>query len=269
MWSFVAFVIPFYLLSSSRIAIACCTSNNKATAVIRTLSALPEDSDLRAATWEFLQSIAPECGLTQPLVSRIRRVIKNTLDGVPDDNDEDKSPTCRSSYLLGPRKRAAQSPDAKCRLSDPFCDYLPGKDSVSSWSYPIPKNPTAQNRSIKPVAPFGNAADSCKNALPRITRSSQMLSVGTKKRLSRIRRRAIAEVQATFARGDISAKKADLLLYLEPAQQSVELQRLLSVREEAARRSRIAAAVIRRHVKGGNRDIVALRADLQLALLSR
>jgi len=95
-----------------------------------------------------------------------------------------------------------------------------------------------------------------------------MLSVGTKKRLSRIRRRAIAEVQATFARGDISAKKADLLLYLEPAQQSVELQRLLSVREEAARRSRI-AAVIRRHVKGGNRDIVALRADLQLALLSR
>ena len=48
-------------------------------ATIRPLSALPDD-DLRSATWEFISCIAPQCGATQPLVARICRVIRNSLD---------------------------------------------------------------------------------------------------------------------------------------------------------------------------------------------
>jgi len=95
-----------------------------------------------------------------------------------------------------------------------------------------------------------------------------MLSAGQKKRLSRIARRATPEVQKAFAEGRISARRADQLLYLEPAQQLAELHRLLAVQDEAARRSRIVAEVIQRHVNNGNRDIVALQTDLQLALSS-
>ena len=82
-----------------------------------------------------------------------------------------------------------------------------------------------------------------------------MLSVGTKKRLSRIHRRALPEVVRVFEDGQISARRADQLLYLEPAQQLAQLQHLLSVREEARRRSKIAAAVIKAHIDSDRRDL--------------
>jgi ParB-like chromosome segregation protein Spo0J len=93
-----------------------------------------------------------------------------------------------------------------------------------------------------------------------------MPSAGTKKRLSRIRRRAAPEVQAAFEAGKISARKADTLLYLPEEQQRAELERILSQKEDAVRRSRIATAVIREYVQAGKRDLAGLRKDLQLAL---
>jgi hypothetical protein len=48
-------------------------------------------------------------------------------------------------------------------------------------------------------------------------------SEGHRKRLSRIRRRAAKEVQEAFLAGHISARKADVLLYLEPEQQRLEI----------------------------------------------
>jgi hypothetical protein len=95
-----------------------------------------------------------------------------------------------------------------------------------------------------------------------------MLSPGTKKRLSRIARRATPDVQKAFAEGRISARRADQLLYLEPAHQLALLGRLLSVQEDAQRRSKIATAVIREYVQAGRRDLVALKKDLQFALSS-
>jgi len=68
-----------------------------------------------------------------------------------------------------------------------------------------------------------------------------MPSAGTKKRISRIRRRALPEIMAAYQSGKISARRAAQLLYLQPDQQRAELTRLLSIQEEAARRSRIAA----------------------------
>jgi hypothetical protein len=95
-----------------------------------------------------------------------------------------------------------------------------------------------------------------------------MLSAGTKKRLSRIRRRATPEVQAAFDAGHISARRADTLLYLEPKEQLAELNRLLVARQDVQRRSQIAAAVIKQHLDAGRRDLVALREDLRKALCS-
>jgi hypothetical protein len=46
---------------------------------IRPISALP-GGDLQAATWQFVSCIAPQCGPTQPLVARICRVIRNSLE---------------------------------------------------------------------------------------------------------------------------------------------------------------------------------------------
>jgi ParB-like chromosome segregation protein Spo0J len=93
-----------------------------------------------------------------------------------------------------------------------------------------------------------------------------MLSKGTKKRLSRIRRRACAEVQEAFSAGQISARRADTLLYLESEEQRQELARILTEREVAVHRSRIAAEVIRVFVTAGRRDLVALQKHLRCAL---
>jgi hypothetical protein len=64
----------------------------------------------------------------------------------------------------------------------------------------------------------------------------------------------------------ITARRADRLLYLAPDQQLVELQRILSAREEAGRRSRVAAEVLREYLKRGCRDLIALRQELEGAL---
>jgi len=95
-----------------------------------------------------------------------------------------------------------------------------------------------------------------------------MPSASHTKRLSRIRRRATQEVQRAFEVGQISARRADQLLYLEPQEQIARLNRLLADREEAKRRSRIAARVIKSYVERGCRDLVALRGDLKSALAS-
>ena len=65
-----------------------------------------------------MQTIAPECGPTQPLVSRVCRVIRNCIDGVG-EGDEDRDPaadrkesTGRSGFHVGPRKaRSIASPE--------------------------------------------------------------------------------------------------------------------------------------------------------------
>jgi ParB-like chromosome segregation protein Spo0J len=93
-----------------------------------------------------------------------------------------------------------------------------------------------------------------------------MLSLGTRKRLSRIKRRACPEVQAVFASGLISGRKADTLLYLPVEEQRATIARILAEREAVARRSRIATEIIRGYVEAGCRDLVMLQKDLRDAL---
>jgi hypothetical protein len=78
--------------------------------VVRPLCGLP-DARLQAVAWQFIQSIAPE-RQSQPLVSRICRVIKNALDGI-DENEEESSlggHHKRASTCLPERERAFVAP---------------------------------------------------------------------------------------------------------------------------------------------------------------
>ena len=53
---------------------------NTTEAVIRPVSALPTP-ELKAACWSLARSLAPACGPTQPLVSKVCRMIRNLVDG--------------------------------------------------------------------------------------------------------------------------------------------------------------------------------------------
>ena len=95
-----------------------------------------------------------------------------------------------------------------------------------------------------------------------------MASVGTKKRISRIGRCAVPEVLAAYQAGQISARRADTLLYLPPEEQRAQLEGLLAEQALVARRSKLAAEIIKKHVDAGRRDLAALREDLRKALSS-
>ncbi len=85
-----------------------------------------------------------------------------------------------------------------------------------------------------------------------------MASVGTTKRLSRIARRAIPAVREAFERGEISAKRADLLLYLPKAEQALELERRLSEAHAREAQHRRVAAAIKSYLDGLNGQKVDL-----------
>ena len=95
-----------------------------------------------------------------------------------------------------------------------------------------------------------------------------MPSLGTTKRISRIRRRAIPEVLEAYERGAISAKRADLLLYLPKAEQALELKRRLNEAYEREARPRLVADAIKSYLDGlnGKRvDLVELAGIIRKA----
>jgi hypothetical protein len=83
-----------------------------------------------------------------------------------------------------------------------------------------------------------------------------MASVGITKRISRIKRRACPEVLAAFENGLISAKRADLLLYLPAGEQALELERRLSEARRREERHQAVALTIKRYLDGlGNQKV--------------
>jgi hypothetical protein len=77
-------------------------------------------------------------------------------------------------------------------------------------------------------------------------------------RLNRIKRRALPIVRDAFERGEISAKRADLLLYLPKAEQKAELERRLSEVRERERRNLLVATTIRKYLDSLNGQKVDL-----------
>lgn len=93
-----------------------------------------------------------------------------------------------------------------------------------------------------------------------------MSSTTRDKRLRKVQRRAIPEV-AALQRGQISARRADILLYLPPAQQLAELSRRLQATEERTRKARLAAQVIAGYLDTARQiDLEELRCRLGAAL---
>jgi hypothetical protein len=94
--------------------------------VVRPISTLPDDADLKSAVWEFVEAIAPECGPTSPLVERVCRSIKNALDGVAEDAQQDTSNE-RAGRHDGPRSaRLPGSPSRERAFVAPLL-------RLSSW----------------------------------------------------------------------------------------------------------------------------------------
>jgi hypothetical protein len=93
--------------------------------------------------------------------------------------------------------------------------------------------------------------------------------VTTTKRHRRIERRASAEVLEAYRAGRITARSADILLYLPAAEQAAELERRLFEAPERVARHRLVAKAIRDYLDGLGRrkvDLVELGKFIQNAL---
>jgi hypothetical protein len=82
-------------------------------ATLRPLSGLPDDDDLKVATWEFVQTIAPECGPTVRLVAKLCHVVRECLENPCEEDEQFESrSTGRAGFHTGPReKKPAAEPD--------------------------------------------------------------------------------------------------------------------------------------------------------------
>jgi hypothetical protein len=72
--------------------------------------------------------------------------------------------------------------------------------------------------------------------------------VSTTKRHQRIERRASPPVLEAYRAGRITARRADILLYLPAAEQAAELERRLSEVHEREERQRAVASAIKRYL---------------------
>jgi hypothetical protein len=90
-------------------------------AVVRPLSGLPGD-ELRAACWQLAESLAPERGVSQPLISRLVRVVKNCIEGVDEDGENENS----NGAHRNPRARSTGSPERERAFVAPII-------RLSSW----------------------------------------------------------------------------------------------------------------------------------------
>lgn len=91
----------------------------------------------------------------------------------------------------------------------------------------------------------------------------------TTKRHRRIERRAIPAVREAYERGDISARRADILLYLPADQQAAELERRFAEIAEREQKHATVARTIREYLDGlGERkvDLVELGNIIKEAL---
>jgi hypothetical protein len=79
-----------------------------------------------------------------------------------------------------------------------------------------------------------------------------MPSVGTLKRISRIRRRATPAVRQAYENGEISAKRADLLLYLAAGEQATQLEACLRQARAKECANRLVADTIRTYLNSLN-----------------
>src|SRR6516165_10851265 len=57
-------------------------------AALRPFCALPDDDDLKVATWEFCSTVMPDCPPTSRLVGRVCAVVRQCLENPSEDDDQ-------------------------------------------------------------------------------------------------------------------------------------------------------------------------------------
>jgi hypothetical protein len=78
---------------------------NTTATVLRPIASLPGE-ELQVACWEFAQSLAPARGVTQPLIARLVRVVRNALENTEPEDDDTRG----RGYHKGNQKRSRESP---------------------------------------------------------------------------------------------------------------------------------------------------------------
>ena len=86
--------------------------------VVRPISALP-GTDLQAACWQLAESLAPARGVTQPLVSRLVRVVRNAIDGTPEEDDK-AVPSGGGHATFHSKRRSPVSPERETPFLRPI-----------------------------------------------------------------------------------------------------------------------------------------------------
>jgi hypothetical protein len=134
-------------------------------ATIRPISALPGD-ELQAATWEFVQTIAPECGPTQPLVARICRTIRNCIDGLSEEADIQEN-GARSSGHHARVSNSRRSPSSPSREL-PFVRPVERLAAWHGFSVEIIVSSVAPPSAYTVWRACGTLADRCRQVQERL-----------------------------------------------------------------------------------------------------
>jgi hypothetical protein len=88
---------------------------NTTATVLRPIASLPGE-ELQVACWEFAQSLAPARGVTQPLIARLVRVVRNALENA----DQHTGPARCGGFHKGGPKRSRESPERETPFVRPI-----------------------------------------------------------------------------------------------------------------------------------------------------
>jgi hypothetical protein len=88
---------------------------NTTATVLRPIASLPGEQ-LQVACWEFAQSLAPARGVTQPLIARLVRVVRNALENTEPEDDDTRG----RGYHKGGPKRSRESPERETPFVRPI-----------------------------------------------------------------------------------------------------------------------------------------------------
>jgi hypothetical protein len=111
-----------------------CLPSGIGEAALRPFCALPDDDDLKVATWEFCSTVMPDCPPTSRLVGRVCAVVRQCLENPSEDDDQSESHSSgRTGFMhLRPReKKPTSEPDA------PFIRPLLRMSSYQNFSADI------------------------------------------------------------------------------------------------------------------------------------
>jgi hypothetical protein len=140
---------------------------NTTATVLRPIASLPGE-ELQVACWEFAQSLAPARGVTQPLIARLVRVVRNALDNA----DQDTGPAQCGGFHKGGPKRSRESPERET----PFIRPVERLAAWKGFSVELIVSSVAPPSALILYQACGTLADRCRLVQDRLAASYPELS---------------------------------------------------------------------------------------------